>query len=280
MQTQPRNARTAGVGPMMSLLSDVKTGTSAPDTGRTGLCAGSLRPHNDVLAMLWPQLWSRLESQGRRVLLHQNEVLHEEGTRVQHVYFIEHGLVSMVMSASDGTQVEAFVVGSEGAVGVPSIGCSRPALHRAVVQSPGKAFRLPVGVLQDEWRCDLALQEWMLNYTHYVLAQTSQGVLCNRAHNVEERLCRWLLTARDRVRSNHLEITHECIAQMLGVWRAGVSTALGALQQRDWIHCGRGHITITQGEQLQNCACECYTRLTQSLDAYRHFLHRIGSLHH
>jgi CRP-like cAMP-binding protein len=231
----------------------------------------SSRSHNAVLAGLSPKTWERFKPHLRRILLHQNEVLQECGEPAEHIYFIERGLVSLVINAQDGFQIETSVAGWEGVVGVLSAASGQPVAHRVVVQVPGKAYRLPVSVFRDEWRLDALLQEWILRYVHLMLVQTSQGVLCNRIHSIEERLCRWLLTVRDRVESSELELTHACTAHMLGTRRSGVTLALGTLQQSGLIECARAHITIVDHEQLEASACECYSRLAQSYRAYEDF---------
>jgi CRP-like cAMP-binding protein len=248
---------------------------SAIHPGEPDFQGSFTRSYNKVLTMLSPEAWARIEPQGRRVLLHQNQTLHERGAMPEYVYFVERGMVSLLVCAEDGAQVEACIVGQEGMVGAPSVLGDQPALHQAIVQVPGKAFRLPTRVLRDEWQRDAAFQEWSLRYSHLMLAHTSQGVLCNRIHSIEERLCRWLLTVRDRIESNELELTHEFIAHMLGARRSGVTMALRALQHRNLIECGRGRILIINNKQLEECACECYAQIAQSYRAYEDFMNRL-----
>ena len=221
------------------------------------------RSHNKMLSALPEDAWQRLSPHLRRVLLHQNDILHEKGSEVKHVYFVENGMVSLVMDASCDSQIEAAVIGSEGMVGALSILGDNPSVHRAMVQVAGKAFRLSMGVLREEWKLNPFLQEWTFNYANLLMSQVSQTVLCSRIHTIEARLSRWLLAVRDRVKSDELELTHDHIAQMLGVRRPGVTVALGVLQQAGLIQCGRGLITITNGKELEQSACECYHSLRE-----------------
>ncbi|MBV9868950.1 MAG: Crp/Fnr family transcriptional regulator [Abitibacteriaceae bacterium] len=216
------------------------------------------RCKNSILAALPDATWERLAPHLHRVLLHQGDALHESDALVEYVYFIESGMISLVVDAPDGQQVEAGVTGSEGLVGLASVLCQQPTFHRAVVQLPGQAYRLPADTFSQEWQRDSQLQQLLHHYLYVLFAQASQTALCNRIHTLEERLSRWLMTVRDRVQSNDLDLTHEFISHMLGVRRSGVTVALSTLQQAGLIDTSRGHIAILNDQQLENCCCQCY----------------------
>lgn len=211
-----------------------------------------------MFSMLPENILTRLTPHIRRVLIHQDEVLHQKDREVKYVYFIENGMISLVVGDKSGARIEAAVVGSEGMIGVLSVWENCPSFHSAVVQIPGKALRLPLEVFREEWKRNACLQEWGFNYANLLMAQVSQTALCGRLHTVEERLNRWLLTSRDRVESDVLELTHDHIAQMLGTRRPSITIALGALQQAGAIECKRGQIIIKDGQQLEKGTCECY----------------------
>lgn len=218
----------------------------------------AVRCRNSILAALPQEAWQRLEPQMKRVLLHQNDVIQESGAPVRHVYFIESGMISLVVDTQDGSQVEVGVTASEGLVGgVSSLG-SITSFHRAVVQISGNAFRLPVEAFLEECKRSAGLQQMVHQYLHVLMVQASQAALCNRLHTVEERLSRWLLTTSNRINSQNLELTHEFISHMLGVRRSGVTVALGMLQQAGVIDTTRGCITVLDACKLESCACECY----------------------
>lgn len=219
----------------------------------------ALQSRNKVLSALPEDVLARLVPHLRRVLLHQDDVLYKQNNEIKYVYFVENGMVSLVVGANSGAQIETAVIGSEGMVGALSVWEPDSNFHRAIVQIPGKALRLPVEVFQDEWKKNGHLQKCVLNYTNLLMAQISQTALCGRLHTIEERLNRWLLTSRDRIGSNVLELTHDHIAQMLGTRRPSITIALGTLQQAGLIECGRGHITLKDPHKLEEGACECYS---------------------
>lgn len=243
--------------------------TSSQDNG-TALPEVVARSRNKILSALSADAWQRLAPHLRRVLLHQDDVLHEKGSEIKHIYFVENGMISLVVDANFDSQIEAAVIGSEGMVGVLSILGNYPSVHRALVQIPGKAYRLPVAALQNEWKRNSELQGWIFNYANLLMAQVSQTVLCSRVHSIEARLNRWLLAVRDRSGSDEMELTHDYIAQMLGVRRPGVTIALGMLQQSGLIECGRGRVTIINSEKMEHGACECYSTLRQQFQAFEH----------
>lgn len=230
----------------------------------------ALRSRNKVFSVLPENILARLTPHIRRVLIHQDEMLHQKGQEIKYVYFIENGMVSLVVGDGHGAKIEAAVIGSEGMVGVLSAWENCPSFHSAIVQIPGKALRLPLAVFQEEWKRNPYLQEWGFNYANLLMAQVSQTALCGRLHTVEERLNRWLLTSRDRVESDTLELTHEHIAQMLGTRRPSITIALGALQQAGMIECKRGQILIKDGQQLEKGACECYRILQSQFQNFQH----------
>jgi CRP-like cAMP-binding protein len=245
---------------MMNNHPDQMNGSSQNGHGQAADGRTSLgRCRNSILAALPQDTWQRLEPQMKRVLLHQNDVIQESGAPVRHVYFIESGMISLVVDTQDGSQVEVGVTAREGLVGAMSTLSSEPSFHRAVVQISGNGFRLPVEVFLEEYKRGGVLQQLVQQYSFLVMVQASQAALCNRLHTVEERLSRWLLTTSNRVQSDNLELTHEFISHMLGVRRSGVTVALGMLQQAGVIDTTRGCITVLDSSKLESCACECHS---------------------
>jgi CRP-like cAMP-binding protein len=224
---------------------------------------------NALFSALPEDVKARFAPHLRRILLHQNDVLYKSNSEIKHVYFIENGLISLVVDSYNGTQAEAAVIGSEGMVGALAALGATVSFHRTMVQIPGKALRLPVHIFQEECQKNSMLQEWVFAHTNLLIAQISQAVLCSRLHTVEARLHRWLLTSRDRIGSDTLELTHDHIAQMLGTRRPGITLALGTLQQAGLIECGRGTIVIKDSEKMKQGACECYCILQ---DQFQRFL--------
>ena len=167
-------------------------------------------------------------------------------------------MASLVVLTGDGRSVEVAITGREGIVGTPlAVGLTREP-HRAVVQIPGNGVRVKSSVLMDTL---YEAPEMQLIWNRYVLIQgfqIAQIAACNRLHETEKRLARWLLMCQDRIGSEILPITHEFLAQMLGTGRPSVSLAAGILQRGGLIENIRGTVTILNRRGLENAACECY----------------------
>ena len=191
------------------------------------------------------------------VSLPAGTILYEPDEAIEHVYFLSNALVSIVSMNSEGSTVEIGLVGHEGMVGVPAIlGGVTP--YRAIVQMGGEAYRIRGQKLYEEFRRNPFLRDLLLKYTNTFLIQVAQSSICNCYHPLQERLCRWLLVARDAVRSNVLVLTHDIIARLLGTRRASVTVAAGLLQRAGLIKINRGQITILDPIGLESMACECY----------------------
>jgi len=130
--------------------------------------------------------------------------------------------------------------------------------NQAVVQIGGGALRMNANALKEDFARGGHLQRLLLLYTQALLSQIGQTAVCNRLHSVEQRLCRWLLLCRDRVKSDELLMTQEFIANMLGGRRESVTVAAGHLQDAGVINYSRGHIRILKRKAMEAMACECY----------------------
>src|SRR5690242_426271 len=184
------------------------------------------------------------------VKLAPGKVLYETDERSEHVYFLTNALVSIMSMNSEGGTVEISLVGYEGMVGVPAIlGGVTP--YRAVVQMGGEAFRIRGERLYQEFRTNPFLRDLLLKYTNAFLIQIAQSTICNCYHTLQERVCRWLLVARDAVQSDVLVLTHDVIARLLGTRRASVTVAVGLLQRAGLVKISRGQITILDPDGLQ-----------------------------
>jgi CRP-like cAMP-binding protein len=189
-------------------------------------------------------------------------ILHEAG-KVEFAYFPNRGLISLVVVMKDGKTAEAGVVGKEGFTGVPAaVGLSRSTLQ-AVVQVTGDGFRVEAGALQNTLESAPHLRLMLSRYAVVQGMQVAQTAACNRLHNVEQRLARWLLMTQDRVDSGALPITHDFLATMLGTDRPTVSLAAGALQRKEIIEYTRGAVKIVNRKKLEDSACECYEVIRQ-----------------
>jgi CRP-like cAMP-binding protein len=194
------------------------------------------------------------------------DVLVEPDAPIREVYFPRTGVVSVIADQQEGGAVEVSTVGPEGVVGLPVMLGGDTMPYRCIVQVEGDAWRLPADefrVLVDDRR---AVRRPMLRYAQYALDQVSQSVACNRLHTLEERCARWLLMMHDRVPGDAFEITHEFLAQMLGVRRAGVTVAMGTLQAEGVVRYMRGRVAVLDRRRLEEASCGCYAITRAAFD--------------
>jgi CRP-like cAMP-binding protein len=190
-------------------------------------------------------------------------VIHEPGAKLEFAYFPNRGLISLVVAMQDGKTAEAGVLGSEGFAGIPAaVGLRRSPLQ-AIVQITGDGHRIAVEALQKTLDDSPRIQLMLSRYAVLQGMQVAQTAACNRLHDIEQRLARWLLMTQDRVDSKALAITHDFLATMLGTNRSSVSLAAGILQQKNIIRYTRGAVTIVNRKKLEDCACECYGTMQQ-----------------
>lgn len=184
--------------------------------------------------------------------------LHEPHQIHRFVYFPNEGLISLVVAMANGKTVEAGIVGNEGVAGLPAIvGLSRSPL-REVMQIGGSGFRVNVRALSKTLASTPDLHRILRRYTLMLGLHVAQTAACNRLHDIDRRLARWLLMAHDRVDSGTLRITHDFLATMLGTDRPSVSLAAGLLQKKNIIKYSRGAVKILNRDALEGQACECY----------------------
>ncbi len=218
---------------------------------------------NVILLSIIDSDFNLLRSHLEFVELPSHRVLHEAGGKLEFVYFPNQGLVSLVVAMKDGKTAEAGIVGSEGFTGIPAaVGLSRSPLQ-AIVQITGDGFRVPIGALQKVLESTPHLQLLLSRYAVLQGFQVAQTAACNRLHDLEQRLARWLLMTQDRVDSEFLPITHDFLATMLGTNRSSVSLAAGILQRQQSIEYIHGAVKIVNRKTLEDSACECYAIMQQ-----------------
>ncbi len=230
------------------LIDDIGAGSATPAA-----------PRNGLLRLLPAEDWHRLRANFRLVELKPRQVLHHWRMPMQHVYFIESGLVSTAAWLGNDLFVEVWLIGSEGMTGLPIIlGDRDDPPHRRVVQVGGRAWRVSVNDLTRSMEEVPSLRSILLRYVQIVLMQTSQVGACNAHHEIKQRVARWLLQARDALQSHDLPLTHEVLGRLLGIRRASVSECLGVLESERGIELRRGLIQIIDSGQLERTACACY----------------------
>ncbi len=213
---------------------------------------------NRVLASIPPKQYRRLQAQLEPITLTFGQVLYEPGTSIAHVYFPLNCLISLLTAVDKRRTLEVGMVGNEGMAGMPFILGMGVSGNRALVQGSGDALRMASAPFRVEFNRNRPLQEALYRYTYALMAQISQTAACNRFHEAEARLARWLLMTRDRRGADEFPLTHEFLAHMLGLRREGVSEAASALKRRNLIDYSRGKIRILDVKGLKASSCACY----------------------
>jgi CRP-like cAMP-binding protein len=221
---------------------------------------------NRLLAALLAPIFQRWLPMLEHVDLALGQVLYESGVTLRHVYFPTNAIVSLLYVMEDGSSAEIAVVGREGLVGVALFMGGNSTPSRAVVQSAGSGFRISADHIYREFSAEPHVMHLLLRYTQALLTQMAQTAVCNRHHKLEQQLCRWLLLSLDALDGDEVVMTHELIANMLGVRRVGVTDAALKLQQAGLIRYKRGHIEVLDRAGLERTTCECYAVVKKEYD--------------
>jgi CRP-like cAMP-binding protein len=188
----------------------------------------------------------------------QHKIFYDPGDKIEHAYFPNEGMVSLVVLVQDGRSVEVGISGSEGIVGAPLVFGFESVPMRAITQVPGTGLRIQSSALEETFGQTPNLRFLIDHYVMTQQLQVAQLAACNRLHDMDQRLARWLLMCQDRVDSANLPLTHEFIAQMLGAGRPTVTIAAGMLERAGLIANTRGSVKILNRKRLEDAACECY----------------------
>jgi CRP-like cAMP-binding protein len=219
---------------------------------------------NQLLATVPGPAYRRMLSDLESVKLIYGQVLYEPAGKIRHVYFPIDCLVSLLTAVDKSRTLEVGMVGNEGMVGMPMVLGIGVSAVRALVQGSGTAMRMTAADFLAEFKSNIPLQRALFRYTHLLMAQVSQTAACNRFHDADARLARWLLMTSDRLRSDKFMLTHEFLAHMLGVRRVGVTKAAEELRRKRLIAYSRGNITILDHKRLEAASCTCY-RIVKNL---------------
>ena len=218
---------------------------------------------NRLLAGLPQRSQSRFLAGCEQADLQFAAVLGVEGEPMQHVYFPITGVISLVATLADGARLEVGIIGNEGMLGASIVLGVDGSPQHAVVQGSGSALRMSAAAFRRRCKQDIGLRMVMNRYVHVLMEQLAQTAACTRYHHVERRLARWLLMTRQRMDSDRFHLTHEFLAYMLGVRRAGVTHAARSLHAHGLIDYRRGAITILDPAGLKKASCACYVRGNQ-----------------
>ena len=223
---------------------------------RTDLAGKAVR--NVILLSLPDEEYSLVRPHLEPVELPQYDILHEPGEKIAFGYFLNDGMTSRVALNSDGRSVEVGIVGKEGMVGMSLTVGLRRGTFRAIMQMAGSGLRIRSEAFEVVLGCAPTLRSELSRFALMHGMQVAQLAACNRLHEIDQRLARWLLMCQDRVDSQVLPLTHEFLAQMLGTGRPSVSLAAGVLENAQLIENMRGTVKILNRKSLEEAACECY----------------------
>ena len=214
--------------------------------------------NNVILLSLPDDEYNLLRPNLESVELPQYEILHEPGAKIDFAYFLNEGMTSLVALSAEGRSVEVGIVGKEGMVGMSLMVGLLRGTFRAIMQMSGNGSRIRSEIFQAILPCAPKLQSELSRFALMQGMQVAQLAACNRLHDIDQRLARWLLMCQDRVDSEVLPLTHEFLAQMLGTGRPSVTLAAGVLESSGLIENMRGTVKVLNRKNLEQAACECY----------------------
>jgi CRP-like cAMP-binding protein len=224
---------------------------------------------NIILRTLPRSESARVFSSLEYVRLRLHQVLHETGEVIKSGYFLNDGMSSVLTVQPDGESVEVGLIGKEGFVGLPVIFGFKTSALRIITQGDGTAYRIDVGILRGLLPGCPVLERQLQRYSMILGIQSTQLAACNRLHDVEERLARWLLMSHERIGGKTLPLTQEFLSQMLGTRRSTVSVAASLLQKAGMIAYTRGNVTILNKTKLEGAACDCYEIIRQQRNRWQ-----------
>jgi CRP-like cAMP-binding protein len=212
------------------------------------------------------------------VELPTHTVLHQAGEPLTHAYFINGGLASVLNVMTDGKSVEVGLAGKEGFIGLPLVVGLSTSPTQVIMQVGGSAHQMTAADLKEVLSRAPVLEKSLNRYAQTLGMQAVHVAACNRLHEVDERLARWLLMSQDRLGGDIVPLTQEFLAHMLGTRRASVTVAAGILQKAGFITYNRGSVRIDDRSGLEDAACECYAAIREQSERWEKELARLGTL--
>ncbi len=235
---------------------------------------------NQLFGAFEPAARERIKSHMRPLTLKLGAVVCEAGGTLNHAYFPEGGVLSLLTILENGSAIECANIGREGAFGIFSAMYSRVSFNQCIVQLEGPMLRCPIELLRAEFERSEHIRNLFVSYSETLLSQITQSVACNSLHTVEERMCRWLLMMHDRAEGKLLSYTHEFLSRVLGANRTSITHAAQSLQSRGIISYRRGRMQINDRAGMEKAACECYSTVKARFDAFLCPPHTAVQEHH
>jgi CRP-like cAMP-binding protein len=224
-------------------------------------------PRNRLLAALPESDLKQLLPELEYIECKREQVLTDADSSLDHVFFPDNGVISVVAVYPDGSIIEMATIGREGGTGFQAVFGAKTSSARLLVQVPGSAAKMPRQAFVRAMEAIPAFLGLVQSHVLAFLEQVMVSAACNGAHNVRQRLARWLLMMRDRHDGDDLPLTQDLLAEMLGVHRPSITNAAQSLQRDGLIACGRRRVTILDRDGLVGASCECY-RLVRTRIAY------------
>jgi CRP-like cAMP-binding protein len=221
---------------------------------------------NRLLLALPPETLGRLLPEMEMIHTQSGAVIDHVNGPIEHLYFVNRGIVSMVKVMRDGRSVEVGAIGLEGITDSSALFGVDVAVTETMVQVPGSALKVGRAFLGRQLEQDRRLRRMMERYWRFAFEQLAQTAACNCLHTIEERCCRWLLTSHDSALADTFQLTHEFLATMLGTTRSSVSLTAKLLQRAGYIDYVRGIVTVVDRAGLEETACECYAETSAKMN--------------
>src|SRR5580693_6775922 len=215
-------------------------------------------PRNRLLLALPSSNLKRLMPELEHIRCQREQILIDADSSLDHVFFPDSGVVSVVAVYADGSIIEMATIGREGCTGVQAVFGAKSSSVRLLVQIPGDAAKMPRAAFTRAMESMPSFRSLMYAYVQAFLQQVLVSVACNGTHRLKERLARWLLMMRDRCDDDALQITQNLLAEMLGVQRPSITNAAREFERAGLIERGRRQITILDRQGLTQASCECY----------------------
>jgi CRP-like cAMP-binding protein len=236
----------------------VPTQQKRPTRRLDGMSARSYSPYNRLLLALPPSNLKQLMPELEHVRCQRGQILMDADSSLDHVFFPDSGVVSVVAVYADGSIIEMATIGREGCTAIQAVFGAKSSSVRLLVQIPGGAAKMPRAAFTRAMSAMPSFRSLMYAYVQAFLEQVLVSVACNGAHSLKERLARWLLMMRDRSDDDALQITQNLLAEMLGVQRPTVTNAARELEHAGLIERGRRQVTVLDRQGLMEASCECY----------------------
>ena len=223
---------------------------------------------NQLLGAFEPAARNRLAKHLKPITLKLGTEVCQAGGALEHVYFPQGCVLSLLTVMENGSAIECANIGREGAFGLFAAMYSRVSFNQCVVQLEGPALRCPIEPLHAEFQISEHIRDLFVSYSETLLSQVMQSVACNSMHTVEERVCRWLLMMHDRADGETLTYTHEFLARILSANRSSITLAAQALQNAGLISYRRGLMQVRDRAGLERASCECYAIVKERFEAF------------